>query len=90
MKEEMVERIHKMALRTWSAIGADALINEDGEFDESVTLTRDEVIEIVGDADRMLYYGGDKEAYEEYLKIDGWDAKCEILEGAFKFEVYGY
>jgi len=90
VKEEMVKRIQSMALRTWNIIGADALINADGEFDESATITRDEVIEIVGDADRMLYYGGDKEAYEEYLKIDGWDAKCEILKEVFKFDTYGY
>jgi hypothetical protein len=89
MDKKMIERIHQMADRTWVAIAADAL-QALGEAGEHSTLSKDEVIELVGDADRMDMYGDDPEAYEAYKAVDGWDAKVEILSGAFPFDVYGY
>jgi hypothetical protein len=48
--------------------------------EQAPVVDRDKVIDLVGDTNRMLYYGGDNEAYEA---VDGWDNKVELLKGAF-------
>ena len=88
MQQEMIDRIHRMANRTWDVIGGDILtvMEEQGEGN---TLTKDEVIECVSDASYMMYHGGDKEAYEEWNKL-GWDDKAKVLKDAFPFATYGW
>jgi len=60
--KEMMERITRMINATWNYIGADCLVDEEGEMDESRVMLRDEVWEVCLDADRALIHGGDKEA----------------------------
>ena len=85
--EEMLKRIHAMADRTFQAIGFDlfSAYADDGGDGE---IPRDEIVECVGDADRMAMYGRDKEAYEFYKSIPTWEQKEEVLTGAFPFEIY--
>ena len=86
----MKRRIEDMAERTWNAIGADLLVDEDGNVDESKSIPKDEVMEVVADADRMEMYGDDKEAYEIWEKLGSYDEKLKAISGAFTFEHYGY
>lgn len=83
-------RIENMASRTWDAIGYDCLVNDMGEPDESVTMSRDEVMEIVADAGHMKMYGNDKEAWEAWQKLPSYEKKLEAISGAFLYEIYGW
>lgn len=90
MEKEMQQRIEDMANRTWQAIGPDFLVGEDGCINESVTVDREEVMEAVADADRMLMYGDDKEAYEVWSKLPAYGDKLKAISGAFPFDAYGW
>ena len=81
--KSMDERIVCALNRTWQAIGADVL-----ELGEGV-VGRDIVEEMVCDADRLLTYGGDKEAAEAFYELL-WDSKerKELILQAFPFENY--
>ena len=89
MEKEMKRRIEDMANRTWDAIGADLLVDEDGNIDESASLPKDEVMEVVCDADRMEMYGDDKEAYETWKALPTYKDKQKAIDGAFPSEFYG-
>ena len=89
MTDDMKQRIAYALMRTWQAIGADCLVNEDGQPDESITLPRDHVIELVVDADRLHEYGQDKEAATAYYDLPQ-DERDEIDRLAFPFETYGW
>jgi len=90
LSETMQQRIIAAALRTWNAIGADCLVNEDGQPDQSVTLSKEEVIELVVDAGRMLTYGGDMEAAEVfYIQLTSHE-RDQIMTAAFPHEHYGW
>lgn len=78
----MRDRAIKMARRTWQAVGADFLQLLDGDA------YQEDVIECVGDADRMLTHGGDKEAYEWWKSLS-YKEQEEILEEAFPAAQYG-
>lgn len=90
MNEDMKRRIERMASRTWDAIGDDCLVNEDGMPDESVTLPRDHVIEIVCDADYMSMYGHDEEAYKTWKALPSYEEKLAVIRGAFPCKTYGW
>ena len=89
MDEKMKERIMRMANRTWDAIGGDVLVDDNGNPDESMSLPKDHVIEIVMDADHMMYHGGDEEAYKVYEKLS-YEDKMTIMNEAFTYEYYGW
>ena len=90
MEKEMKERMEQMASRTWDAIGGDMLVDEEGNMDESATMPKDHVIEVVCDADRMAMYGDDKEVYEVWKALSSYDEKLKAIEGAFTYEYYGW
>lgn len=84
----MIKRIHKMALITWDIISGDTLTALE-EVEGKNTMTRDEVIEVVADADYMMFHGQDKEAYEAW-KVLTFEEQDKILKGAFTFKRYGW
>lgn len=83
--QEMYERIHRAAHRTFDAIGGDLMqvVQESGGHD----MKQGEVIESVFDADRMDMYGGDKEAYE-YCKKLPWDEIEKLGKKIFPYKRY--
>jgi len=85
MEKEMKDRIHAMARRTWEVIGGDIL-----QLFECQSVSKNTVIETVCDADYMMFHGGDKEAYKEWRKLDGWNEKMKAVEGAFTHSRYGW
>jgi hypothetical protein len=87
---EMQERIKRAALRVWDYIAADCLVNEEGEPDESVHMHRDQVVELVIDADRLRMYGGDEEAAEVFYNKMGREARWNLMRSAFNYETYGW
>ena len=88
MEKEMIKRIHIMANRTWEVIGGDilTLMEEQGEGN---SITKDGVVECVCDASYMMYHGNDKEAYEEWNKLE-WNDKEKVVSDAFPFKRYGW
>ena len=90
MDKDMKKRMERMARRTWDQIAGDCLVNEDGIPDESISMPRDDVMEIVCDADHMSMYGNDKEAYEAWKALPSYDEKREAIGGAFTYESYGW
>lgn len=84
----MEDRIIDMAHKTWNAIGADILTAvEEGTGDTSIP--RDEVVEVVMDADHMNMYGHDPEAYKYFQTLD-YDDKERVLKKAFPLSRYGW
>lgn len=91
--EEMDKRLMRMASCTWDTIGGDCLVNDMGEPDESVSLPRSHVIEIVGDADYMLMHGSDPEAYAYYIYLRESNQikhRDKIMKQAFPYKRYGW
>jgi hypothetical protein len=83
----MKKRIEIMADKTWDVIASDVL----GCFDEDdPKMTREEVVEVVSDADYMKMYGGDKEAYEHWKSIESYEEKLALIRNAFPFSTYGF
>jgi len=46
------------------------------------------VVEVVCDADHMMYNGGDKEAYEWWKSLNYSDQAHELVEAAFTCDTY--
>lgn len=89
--EEFEERIIRAANRTWQVIGGDCLVNEDGEPDESVTMSRETVCEIVSDADYMLTHGGlSKEDMRRFYNELTWEERRALMRKAFTYDTYGW
>lgn len=80
LSKEMRGRIESMAQSTWNAIAyeVDSLLRQEGE---KLTLTA--AAEVTGDADYMLSYGRDPEAYQAFMAMS-YDAQTRILRKALK------
>lgn len=87
-KKELKERVIRMAEITWNAIGSDILKSLEQEGLEPV-MPREEVVEVVSDADHMLMWGEDKEAYQEWKKLP-FDEKEKMVKAAFPHKTYGW
>jgi len=85
----MKERIEVMAQRTWQSIGSDILASLE-ESGMPAIMGRDEVIEVVCDANYMQTYGCDKEAYKFWTNLPTFDAKMEAIKSAFPHQRYGW
>lgn len=85
----MIERIHRMALRTWDTIGGDCLTCLE-EAGEKPLMTKEDVIETVCDASYMQTHGGDKEAYDHWNALPTYEDKMAAVEEAFPFARYGW
>lgn len=83
--QEMYDRIHRAAHKTFNAIGGDLMraVEEDGGH----AMKQDEVIESVFDANYMQIYGGDKEA-EEYTHQLSWDELMKLGKKIFPHKSY--
>lgn len=70
---------------TWQAIGADILDAVGGDL-----IPKDEVIELVLDANRLDMYGScDKKELAEFKKLNYKD-KMKVANEAFTFDHYGW
>jgi formate-dependent phosphoribosylglycinamide formyltransferase (GAR transformylase) len=85
----MKKRIFNAMLRTWDAIGADTLTMLE-EAGEPAVLPKDEVIELVIDADRLREFGGDKEAIDTLYNLPSYEQKVEVGREAFTFDRYSW
>jgi len=88
MTPEMKKRITIMASKTWNAIGGDILTSLE-EAGEDAILDQATVIEVVCDADHMMMYGQDKEAYEFWKRLS-FEEKENAVAKAFPFKTYGW
>lgn len=87
-QDELTKRICACAQRTWQTIGGDVLDAATGG-NESGSIPRAHVIEVVRDADYMLTNGRDDAAYfcEGVLPEK---QRNKIMRLAFPFATYGY
>jgi hypothetical protein len=89
--KEQYDRIATAMYRTWNAIGGDVLQSmQENEGRDS--LSKDEMIEVVTDADNMTAYGNDKEAakwVDELFNAD-YNGAYRQLRKLFEFKRYGY
>ncbi len=83
MDEKMKERIINALVRTWNAIGDDALTDA-GQYE----LPRVEVVELVLDGGRAEMYGGDEQAIAELRRLPV-DEQYKLATEAFPYEYYG-
>ncbi len=86
--DELTKRVIECARRTWQTIGGDVLDAACGG-NESGSIPRSHVIEVVLDADYMLTNGQDDAAYfTQGILPEKLQAK--IFRLAFPFSTYGY
>lgn len=84
---EKVKKMCDMLNHVWEVIGGDVL--EARKFcNESTVLTREEVMEIVLDADHIKTYG-DKEAVILFDYLNKFERQ-EVLRLAFPYKTYSY
>ena len=88
---DLDKRLMEIAKETWDMIGGDILRSME-ECGEEPIMPRSHVIEVVCDADHMLTYGGDPEAYAYFLYL--WDNHPKhvdkVMKEAFTFTRYGW
>lgn len=85
------ERVVNAAKKTWDIIGDDCLVNEDGEVDHSVTMTREQVCEIVADASYMVTHGGlSKEDMNRFYNGISYEERQKMMRKAFAYDTYGW
>lgn len=81
IKGEKLEKIKIALNRTWQVIGGDCL-------QETDSMSRDEVCEVVLDANYIDHYGNlDKELLKEFQNLT-YEERLEIAEQAFPFASY--
>ncbi|HUW47742.1 MAG TPA: hypothetical protein VMW36_03245 [Patescibacteria group bacterium] len=85
--EGMADRIKEMAMQTWQVIASDIFQCME-EAGEPLEMTKDHVVEVVCDADHMMYNGRDKEAYEWWKSLNYSDQAHELVEAAFTCDTY--
>ena len=90
---EQIKEFQKAAQATWQTIAYDTLqcMAESKEKDiNRVAMKKDEVIEVILDADYMLSYGGIKDpVVKDFYKNGDYDQMVEILKESFRFARYG-
>jgi len=90
MEKDFKEKVIRAAQITWDIIGDDCLVDEDGKPDLSVTMSKDEVIEMVSDAGRMYYQGGlSRDEMKQFYSLNEKE-KEKIMNEAFTFNTYGW
>lgn len=85
--DDMMERIERMAWRTWNAIAYDVLDMIADDTGHRNYASQAEVVEMVGDADRMQMFGNDREAYD-FTRQLSWDEMKKILRKVFPSKKY--
>jgi len=84
----IVKRMCDALNHTWDIIGGDILESRK-VMGESTELTREEVMEIITDADYLKTYGGDEQAYNAFMHLNEFERE-EVLRLAFPFKTYSY
>jgi hypothetical protein len=89
IEPDMEKRIIKMANKTWQMIGPDILrtLEEEGE---NPVIPKSHVVEAVCDADYMLSFGDDREAYKFWDSLPTYKEKEKVVAKAFQFSRYGW
>jgi hypothetical protein len=92
VSDEMDERAKHAVNRTWDTIGSDCLVDDEGKQDESVSIKRNDMLELVMDANHMESYGDDNEAcaYIVWLKWNRPTYWKKFVKKAFPYERYGW
>jgi hypothetical protein len=97
MSEDEKQIIKRLMNDCWQYIGSDAL-QALQECEGETSIPRDEVIELVLDADRIetlilnhhpVDGKDEQEAFAKFKKLD-YKRKCEIGRQAFRYERYGW
>jgi hypothetical protein len=86
---EELKTIQTAALRVWDEIAGDCLVDENGQPDESATLPRDQVVELVCDANRLEEALRHKHP-ELATRINNLYNISDLVTPAFKHKIYGY
>jgi len=88
--QEEIRLVQIAALAVWEEIACDCFVNENGEPDESVTLSQETVLELVSDAMRV-------EEMLKRMKHPGLAKKLgdmshisDLFKSVFKNKIYGY
>ena len=91
ISEEMDKRACTAADITWQAIAPDLLVDDRGRYDESKSMRRSEVIEIVRDANHMETYGEDFDAARYLIWVSRFHKTHykELIKRIFPFKWYG-
>ena len=93
LTEAQIKEFQNAAQATWQTIAYDTLqcVAESEEKDiNKVTIKKDEVIEIVLDADYMLSFGGIKDpVVKDFYKNGDYDQMTKILKKSFTYAKYG-
>jgi hypothetical protein len=92
LSDEMDERAKRAVNRTWDTIGGDCLVNDEGVPDESVSIPKSHMLELVMDANHMETYGDDNEAcaYVIWMKWQRPTHYKKFVKKAFPFAKYGW
>jgi hypothetical protein len=92
VSKELDDRAGIAANRTWDSIGYDCLVNDMGEPDESAVMSREDVLEIVRDANHMETFGGDEEAARYFIWVSRFHPEHykKVVKRFFPFERYGH
>ena len=88
--DDLNSRAKQAMQQTWDCIAGDMLVDEEGRPDESKTLTRDEVLEVVLDADRMADYDADAARYTIWLSRFHKEQYDRLVHSTFPYETFGY
>jgi len=92
---ENLERLEYVIERSWDRVAADMFYNDQGERDESMTFSQEEVAEIALDADRWRdvctpeEINNTQNLVKKFYKLEP-DQQEEVLEETLIFRVYGY
>ena len=95
MKPENKEILFKGFDSAWQAVAGDVLVDEVGNYNERISVSREEVIDIVMDA-ALDTYGKPynigvvkwKEVLEEFRKLDYYEQK-NLAKEHFTYSSYG-
>lgn len=75
---------------TWNRIAGDMLVDEHGQPDETASMTKEEVLEVVLDADHMADSDADAARYIIWLKRFHTELFNTVVYNAFPYKTYGY
>jgi len=88
--EELDQRAVYAMSTTWDRIADDCFFDDCGQSDESKTMRRSEVLELVLDADRMATEDADAARYTIWLSRFNKAHFDRVVKMAFPYKTYGY
>jgi hypothetical protein len=88
--EQLDIRAKQALMSTWDRIACGMLVNEDGRPDERKSLTKEEELEVVLDADRMADHDPEAARYTIWLSRYHKERYDGVVHSAFPYETLGY